>query len=288
MNIYEAEKEIEKIKEIEDLFELWQKAHMCEDEISCNETLPKGEQIIDKIKTGKYITIPRDSFIKDGYISRDGKNNFNGILFILKEANVLNYGAGRENAFKCKPYRGEQFGFYRDYIENKIENKIVDIKSNQKEKMGRIAYYIENKKNNKKDIEIIKENNNYKDSLNRTAFMNLNKRGGANKTDDGCLYSYIKKYKKFIEKQIDLINPKIIICIGTYRYLKSIGIINEYNEKKYFDMWHTAYPMPRKKDESGKIIKNNRNRTYGLKNANVDLYIEEFVKRYNSKNKLLC
>ena len=281
MNFCGYEKTIEKIEELEDLFKIWQKAHICEDENSCNDTLPNGEEIIDKIKTGKYLTIARDSFVKDGFISKDGNNNFNGILFILKEANVLNYGAGRENAYECEPYRDEQFDFYRKYI----ENKKIDNRSNQKEKMGRIAYYLENIKDNKKDkdIEIIKENNNYKDSLDRAAFMNLNKRGGANKTNDGCLYSYIRKYKKFIEKQIELIDPKIIICIGTYRYLYSIGIINEHNEKKYFDMWHTAYPMPRKKDESGKVIKNNRNMTYGLGNKNVDLYLEEFVKRYKSK-----
>ena len=278
MNFYGYEKKIEKIEEIEDLFKIWQKAHICEDENSCNNTLPKGEEIIDKLKTGKYLTIARDSFIKDGYISKDGKNNFNGILFILKEANVLNHGAGRENAYECEPYRDEQFDFYRKYI----ENEEIDNPSNQKEKMGRIAYYLENIKDNKNDIEIIKENNNHKNSLYRSAFMNLNKRGGANKTNDVCLYSYINKYKKFIEKQIELINPKIIICIGTYRYLYSMGIINEKNEKKFFDMWHTAYPMPRKKDKSGKIIKNNRNKKYGLNNSNIDLYIEEFVKRYNS------
>ena len=281
MNFCGYEKTIEKIEELEDLFKIRQKAHICEDENSCNDTLPKGEEIIDKIKTGKYLTIARDSFVKDGFISKDGNNNFNGILFILKEANVLNYGAGRENAYEGEPYRDEQFDFYRKYV----KNEEIDNRSNQKEKMGRIAYYLENIKDNKKDkdIEIIKENNNYKDSLDRAAFMNLNKRGGANKTNDGCLYSYIRKYKKFIEKQIELIDPKIIICIGTYRYLHSIGIINEHNEKKYFDMWHTAYPMPRKKDESGKVIKNNRNMTYGLGNKNVDLYLEEFVKRYKSK-----
>ena len=277
MNFTEIKQQLEDVNNINELFKLWQKAHICEEINSCNDTIPQGEEKIENKKTGKILSIAQDSFVKDGFIS---EKDFNGILFILKEANVLNYGAGRENAYECEPYIGEQFDFYKKFI----KDEEGDNRSNQKEKMGRIAYYIEAEKDNKNDFQIIEESNNkYKNSLNKTAFMNLNKRGGTDKTIDKCLKSYIEKYREFIKKQIELINPKVVICLGTYKYLYSAKIINDGNKNLFYNIWHTAYPMPRRRDSNGKVIKNERNRIYGLDNANVDLYIEEFVNRYKSK-----
>lgn len=38
-----------------------------------------------------------------------------------------------------------------------------------------------------------------------------------------------------IKKQIELINPKVIICLGTYKYLYLAEVIND-SKKKYFIM----------------------------------------------------
>ena len=167
MNFTEIKQQLEDVNNINELFKLWQKAHICEEINSWNDKITQGEEKIENKKTGKILSIAQDSFVKDGFIS---EKDFNGILFILKEANVLNYGAGRENAYECEPYIGEQFDFYKKFI----KDEEGDNRSNQKEKMGRIAYYIEAEKDNKNDFQIIEESNNkYKNSLNKTAFPSI-------------------------------------------------------------------------------------------------------------------
>jgi hypothetical protein len=238
MNFCDIERKLEdiyKIKDLKDLFELWMKAHKLEDEASLEKTKIEG--------------IPVDSFIEDGYIC-ENKKQFNGILFILKEANILKYGAENQ-----KIYRGNQFEFYKKYI----NNEEGDIHSKQKEKMGRMAHYILTGKINKDD--------DFKKSLGCSAYMNLNKRGGGK--SDKTSKQYSNKYSNFIKKQIELIKPKKIICLGTYKQLKKINIITCENENDFIDVWHPAYPMPKLK----------RNNTYKLNDLNVDLYMEEFINR---------
>lgn len=46
------------------------------------------------------------------------------------------------------------------------------------------------------------------------AYMNINKRGGYNTADKTRIRNYAKKYEKFIEKEIELLDPEIIICCG--------------------------------------------------------------------------
>ncbi len=48
------------------------------------------------------------------------------------------------------------------------------------------------------------------------AFMNINKRGGSSSTDFKELNKYAEKYKEFIKREIEIINPDYIICCGSY------------------------------------------------------------------------
>lgn len=242
MNFQDVENKVENINNLEELFELWTIAHSLEEN--------------DDTKSHKII---KDSFVKDGYIGYD-KAKFNGILFVLKEANIAEYAA---KEYK-KKFRDDQRIWYRNYIDNiKKGNKSGDNHPKQLEKLGRIVHYIL--------TEEIKNNYDFVKSLENSAFMNLNKRGGdrQDKTSD----KYTEKYFKFIQKEIDIINPNIIICIGTYNILKKYLLqFNYYNEKTIINMWHTAYGMQTYK----------RTNKYGLDDLNVDLYLEEFVKRYNN------
>lgn len=246
------EERLNSINSIEELFELWEMAHETEDEESCYNTICDGEIG----KNGKKLYIPKNSFIADGYISEHGNKEFNGILFVLKEANVLKWGisTSSEHGY-VENNLNPQYDFYRKYISDGINLN----QSKQQEKMGRMAYYLTYKK-------MPKEDDKFKQALLNSAFINLNKRGGANQSKK--IENYVDKYQNFIRKQINIIKPKIIICLGTYSYLNRINITEDY---KCYNIWHTAYQMSRKE----------RNRKYKLKDANVDLYMEEFIKRVN-------
>ena len=57
------------------------------------------------------------------------------------------------------------------------------------------------------------------------AYINLNKRGGFGSTNHARLKHYVNEYKCYISKEIEIINPDIIVCGGTY------GIVNALNIK---------------------------------------------------------
>lgn len=48
------------------------------------------------------------------------------------------------------------------------------------------------------------------------AYMNLNKRGGFGACNMARVGHYVKLYRAYIEKEIELIQPDLIICGGTY------------------------------------------------------------------------
>lgn len=224
---------VQNVRNIDELFDLWRQAHNTEKDYE--KTTVSG--------------IERDSFIADGYIY---KKDYNGILFILVESNILHYKNENEPAFKREQYR-----FYREFVENGKDNI-----PKQKEKMGRMACYILENNLNPCIDEI-------KNALKQSAFINLNKRGGDKKRNHQKLYAYVEKYSEFVKKQIMILKPKVIICLGTYHVVESFSL-NKINNKHIptINMWHTAYPMKgiemRKECEIDK---------------KVDAYMREFAKR---------
>lgn len=71
------------------------------------------------------------------------------------------------------------------------------------------------------------------------AYMNLNKRGGFGSTNFAHLKHYVVKYRGYILKEIEIINPDIIVCGGTCGTLKALNkeIIDEKHLK---DDYHPA------------------------------------------------
>lgn len=77
--------------------------------------------------------------------------------------------------------------------------------------------------------------------LENIAFMNLNKRGGYAYCNWEILLYYVARYKDYIKKQIEIINPDIIICCGpSVKYLLDTYVDNK-NEYKKIVAFHPSY-----------------------------------------------
>jgi hypothetical protein len=239
------------------LFDKWKEVHC--DEEDWRITTTYGQKTIyncsrNKLKevVQKYIHIPnesyfdditfpgieQDSFVEDGFI--DEGNYLNApckILFVLKEANILEERKSSEEA-----QNRSQVEWYKQFIYYGGK----DNKSKQLEKLARIAYYIFETKKNKEDINqnvyLLPDEERYKKALSQIAFINLNKRGGDN--TEKKVKAYTGKYRRFISKQIEILNPDYIICLGTglKNLLINYDIVNQ-NNVYMFELWHPSYGM---------------------------------------------
>ena len=246
------EKELQKCENLDDLFELWKKEHANEEHYEKTtyiKSIPPQPQIPG---------IEKESFNRDGYINKDKYDNSTKILFILKEANIYSTKY-RDTSEEAIPSEREQISWYQEYI-NKEDAK--DNRSNQREKMGRMAFYLQNKNHNnaKTPTEI-----EYKNALESCAFMNMNKRGGKESVTKKY-FAYVNKYLKYIIKQIELIDPDYIIILGSNDETIKNAIKDTFKHKKVIEMLHTANHM------SGI---NRHDRIHGS-NKNVDLYMRIF------------
>lgn len=207
-----------KYENLEDLFADWRAAHCAEE--NYEETTVVEEK---NAKGVIYPGIEKDSFVKDGYICREEYQNAEKkILFILKEANIQAYRS--EYDFK-NPSKRQQIYFYRNYI----EDKSVLNRPKQQEKIAVISQYILNGKK-----EFSSDSAEDRRILQKVSFMNLNKRGGDN--IEKKVKAYCEKYIKYINAQISILNPDIVVVIG-----KTINISKlETGSAKVIRLNHTA------------------------------------------------
>lgn len=159
-----------------------------------------------------------NSFCDDGPIN-SGTDKIE-ILFLLEESNLQqNNGApcNKEFWFRDKVYKERKHG-------TKYWNALTSIC----DKLG--------------------------SSIDSAAYMNLNKRGGLNRTIPADLKNYSKKYQAFIKKEIELLNPSFIVCCRelTYKILTSII----YNNNYYPSERHFIYQKRNKTFQSCKILYN--------------------------------
>lgn len=215
MNFSDMEERVQGAKTLDALFDLWKRAHACE------ENYEKTTVTETAVLNGKeFGGIDKNSFIRDGYIDKPSYENAKTkILFILKEANVQAYRG--EGDFK-NPSEANQIGFYTDYIGGEKPNP-----PKQQEKLGRIANYILTGSDSKAD-------DNIRQALKQCAFMNVNKRGGGKA--DKKVNAYIKQYKAFIKREIEIINPDICVVIGK---TMNAGLFMPQN-MPYITLHHTA------------------------------------------------
>ena len=246
MTFEELKQEAMKAKTIDELFEIWKMAHVEEDEPESDE-----KKTYIHYATKNYQPIEKDSFIADGYISKDDYlNSPIKVLFILREANIVMHRGGEQ----CKPSERNQKGFYFWYID--------DLKSNrpkQQEKMARMAFYLQHPELPEEERRTPDETA-LKSALKSSGYMNINKRGGGNIVDWRVFDNYYCKYIEFITRQKEIMAPKYVILIGDNKYDLF---------KDSIRVWHTSYRMKGKKRIGT---------DYGS-GKNVDCYMREFFER---------
>lgn len=221
----EVEKKIKSVTDLETLKREWKVAQKKE----------AYQSVVGKFGLTK--NRDRESFSDDGYLGL--KEEFckgSKVLFVLREAN-------------CGEKKEESYFWFRDDIVNGKPDNSNGILARR---ILKIYAHIWGKENNATSNKI-----NIQD-LRAAAYMNLNKRGGKNVVDHRYLKYYVWMYQEFIRKEIELINPEIIICGGTYELLKSI--VDQETEAKMIDLKHPSYHFMSDED-----------------------YLHEFISKYNEK-----
>ena len=73
--------------------------------------------------------------------------------------------------------------------------------------------------------------------------MNINKKGGFAKCDWNNLLDYYNKYRNYILREIEIINPKIIVICFKNKKTKQIrdDLKKNVNCKYIIDMYHPSY-----------------------------------------------
>lgn len=264
MKFEDIVQKVDNAKDLDQLFELWQQAHALEKEWR-NTTIVK-EEWGKRDKLRKYFT--GDGIIDEkAYLNSPCK-----VLVVLKEANVSDNKEDKffENA-------GDHRDWYNEFVNGKYEpdtgkvmigNDNADNHSKQKELIGRMAYMVHKYVKNRNEDGFNPQVSEIQNSLKSTAVMNLNKRGGDNAVYNKKVFrNYCDVYAPFVRREIEIINPDIIIwCVpeisdprGKYRIDSNRIIIR---------MIHTA----------GAIYIRNNNKDIPFSLERLNNYCEELYK----------
>lgn len=215
---------LSKAEQLEQLFIEWEYAQENEPDFSWGRTCG-----------GKNITkshFRRDGIIDEAVFSKEKRK----VLFISNEANDDEYSA------KSNP-KPSNIDDYRRYYETGHDDWL----GKMRERTSAIYKVIAGVGINEMSDS---------DAAIHYAVMDLNKRGGgADVAGAVHIQEYCKYYKDFIKKEIEIINPDVIVWLGTKTYDMSLHI--NYLEAKqsggkvyfYIDskqipilrMWHTSY-----------------------------------------------
>ena len=179
---------------------LKQTAHY--DTIYCKgaEIMPKTKQTIKELFELWKKQEGHQFFCEDGIIDNDTFNNeTTKLLFVAKESNVPS--DGKNDFFWLKAV-----AFNKEDVKKAIASFRISLMAN--------AYF---------DNEFTIANTDH-NVLKRIAYMNINKRGGTNKSVDSEIEKYASDYRDFITREIELISPKVIFCCSpvVYKIIKSI------------------------------------------------------------------
>lgn len=166
-----------KIKELNQLFSEWKECHAKEGDDSCQMTFPLyKDKVIDVDKF-------KNNWTNDGYLN---DNSTCRILFILKESNIEELADKEfvigDSIFWLKENREK----YRKAIPRRLKKltvKLLDIDDSSK-------WY------------------------EYAAMMNINKRGGFRNCKFENLLQYADIYSDKINKQIEILDPEIIVFLG--------------------------------------------------------------------------
>lgn len=214
---------VSKSEQLEQLFIEWEYAQ--ENEPDSSWKLTQGGENITKSH------FRRDGIIDEAVFSKEKRK----VLFISNEPNDNDYSA-KSN---LKPNNIDD---YRKYYETGYDGW----KGKMRERTSAIYKVVAG-------IEINEMS--YSNAAIHYAVMDLNKRGGGAAAKVERIQEYCKYYKEFIKKEIEIINPDVIVWLGTNTYDKKLHIkylgAKQIADKIYFlinnkqipilRMWHTAY-----------------------------------------------
>ena len=220
---------------LEKLFALWKAAHTSEENTgktaddSRKSTFPdlkhfNGEPAVQKeIAKCEYkysrIESLRDgiqtNFCEDGFLEEKENGCAAGtILFVFRESNISDAVKFTNGKIEFEPSKG--FWLKNEWGQRKEEQ----------EKSGNP--YV-------RFIKQCREQANAEHM--QIAVMNLNKRGGFGRCNHSRLQHYVEKYKPFIQREIELIKPSIIICGGTFGTVKDL-LTNPLRGMEVWDCYH--------------------------------------------------
>lgn len=199
--------------------------------------------INEYLKKNKIISFPEEHLAYDGIIGDDDRVE---LLYLLKETTSTGFkryledydSKGTKKNKREKTYREEYPDEFLEYLEQKdaiwdfikTTNRIIKYPETRFEKVWPIlAYWTEAHKDvNKKFSECISkyELNDVKDIdysiLSNTAIVNIKKTSGKSISEDEILKNAVKHYGDLIKKEIEIIDPRIVMCCGTFEYAKTI------------------------------------------------------------------
>lgn len=218
------------VNNLTDLFNLWQKEDKKQFEKNLFDKASMPKSINTDILIRLYKSILPKSFTADGYL-RDNHGKIK-VLFVAKEAH--NTICTADNPTCTDMVNGE----YHFWMKENIDNDSV--------------YCV---KRIKEILKFLVEENivelDSKDIFKNVAYMNLNKRGGPSgkmsREDIHIFDTYVSTYKSYIRKEIEIINPEVIVCFGrsgkwTGSYVEDI-LKTDSNNKLYkiINVYHFSY-----------------------------------------------
>ena len=189
-----------------------------------------------------------NSVVTDGIIDLDAFNNSTSkILWILKEP----YGAG---AFD-----------YSNYLKDFKFGESFPTSGNMWSKMIYTTYGILNDFELWNDIGDLKKYRDVFDARLSFALINLKKIPGFTESTDNEIISSYQEYKDLIHEQIEFINPDIIICGSTLKFLDfdinrtnplCAGDLKGYifQNRLFIDAYHPSFPGIKHENYGNEII----------------------------------
>jgi len=167
-----------------------------------------------------------ESFCRDGYINStddtwkktDGKK----VLYILREENGSNASeCDRQGRVIVHRYEDISDFWMKDQLMKDFQHQPLLVK-----KISRVQWALEN--NGKEGPCADELNTIHREHM---AFMNINKLGGTSSVHWATFNAYLNVFRSFIKREIEILNPDIIVCCGTCGslecdvYNKQSGII---------------------------------------------------------------
>lgn len=152
------------------------------------------------------LKVSKDSFTYDGFVFNEKDDT---VLYILAESNL------------CGNYKEEGIFWFKSVY--KIENNNLKLTK----RIEKMQEYLCQKFPELSKIDI--------------SYMNINKRGGFAECNKQILYNYYEKYKEnYIWKEIEIINPKVIVfCAGVNEIFEDLK--KNISCKYIINMYHPSY-----------------------------------------------